>query len=132
MGSLMRLHIFCMVSWAESFKMALHFCMLILDTVYLCSTWSFILQRLDQSSFIIFSGQHSHSVTISLQEFVIREKNEKSRWPYSSTKEKNNSNLTVMVESDWPNNYKNLNSGGYHQPDSELLNRNFIFSVAFL
>lgn len=112
--------------------MALHFCMLILDTVYLCSTWSFILQRLYQSSFIVFSGQHSHSVTISLQEFVIREKNEESRWPYSSIKEKNNSNLTVTVELDWPNNYNNLNLGGYHQLDSELLNRTFIFLVTFL
>ena len=53
---LMRMPIFCMVSWAESLKMSLYIWMLTLATLYLFYTWSLILQRLEKLSLIIFSG----------------------------------------------------------------------------
>ena len=53
---LMTLPIFCMISWAESLKMALHAWILILAILYLFYTWSLILQKLEKLSLIISSG----------------------------------------------------------------------------
>ena len=53
---LMRLPIFCMFSWAESLKMALHAWIFILAILYLFYTWSLIPQKLEKLSLIISSG----------------------------------------------------------------------------